>query len=71
MYVTVNVEMNNRAREQGVLEREGTRPTRCVCDAVAEASISRRVAAPPVPIPLAASENVTSSFLFLFPFLGF
>lgn len=48
----------NREKEQGVLVRGGTRPTRCVCDVGAEASISRRVAAPLVPIQLPVSENV-------------
>jgi hypothetical protein len=65
LYIMVGVDLN-REKEQGALGRGGTRPTRYVCDADAEASTSRRVAAPPVPFLLAASENVSSFFSFFF-----
>jgi hypothetical protein len=67
LYIMVGVDLN-REKEQGALGRGGTRPTRYVCDADAEASTSRRVAAPPVPFLLAASENVSSFFFFFFFF---
>ncbi|KAB1218567.1 60S ribosomal protein L37 [Morella rubra] len=44
----------SRVREQGALVRGGTRPTPFALGVAAAASISRRVAAPPVPIPLPA-----------------
>jgi hypothetical protein len=53
-----------REREQGVSVRGGTRPTHSVSGVAAAASISRRVAALPVPTQLLARGHVSPPSLF-------
>ncbi|KAL9251234.1 Large ribosomal subunit protein eL37z-like protein, partial [Drosera capensis] len=69
LHSRVFIERRKWERERGVLVRGGTKLTRSVSGAVAAASISRRVVAPPVLSPPHASASYLVILRFLLPFL--